>query len=1138
MNGTFLSRVLLAAGVAAFLLAGADPARAARVMPQDTAPQDTARKGKEKDKSLPLETPRRLEFTTSRGSWLSVDVSPDGQLLVFDLLGDLYTLPITGGKATRLTSGPAYDAQPRFSPDGRRVVFVSDRSGGENVWIISLDLKDTVQVTKGEDNLYASPEWTPDGEYIVVSRSEGLRSPAKLWLFHKDGGSGTPLIREGSGQGGSSSSLKMLGAAFGPDPRYVWYAQRTGDWQYNAIFPQYQLAVYDRETGQTTVMSNRYGSAFRPALSPDGRWLVYGTRHDAQTGLRIRDLRTGEERWLAYPVQRDDQESRATMDVLPGYAFTPDSREIVVSYGGELWRVPVDGSEPTQIPFTVDVALELGPEVKFEYRVDDSPTFTVRQIRDAVPSPDGKRLAFVALDRVWVMDYPDGKPVRLTDVEVGEHYPAWSPDGRWIAYVSWSDQEGGHLWKVRASGGKPQRLTRVAADYRQPVWSPDGRRIVAVRAPARAYREAVGGYMSLAPGAEFVWVPAEGGEATVIAPTRGRTAPHFAGDPGRIYAFSPSEGLVSFRWDGTDEKAHLQVTGATPPGSTQPARAQLILKAPKGDRALAVVGNDIYVVTVPYVGGAAPTISVANPENASFPVRKLTEVGGQFPAWSADGRKVHWSIGNAHVVYDLDRAKQVEDSLKAEAKAAAGREGGESASGKKAGYEPEERRIVVTATRDIPRGVLVLRGGRVITMRGDEVIEDADLVIRDNRIVAVGPRGAVDVPPGARILDVSGKTIVPGFVDTHYHAMWLNPGVHSTEVWQYPVNLAYGVTTTRDPQTATTDVLTYQDRVETGELVGPRIYSTGPGVFQAEQIKSLEHARNVLKRYSEYYDTKTLKMYMSGNRRQRQWIIMAAKELGLMPTTEGGLDFKLELTHVLDGYPGVEHSLPVTPVYEDVVQLFARSGTVHTPTLLVSYGGPFGENYFYVTENVHDDPKLRRFVPHAELDVRTRRRGQGAGGSPGPGGWFMAEEHVFPLHARFARAVMEAGGCVGVGSHGQLQGLGYHWEMWALQSGGMREHDVLRAATVCGARAIGLEKDLGSIQAGLLADLVVLDRNPLEDIRNTVSIRYVMKNGRLYEGDTLKEIWPRERELPRRGFREEEPNTRAGIRPRVTAEGR
>lgn len=1136
MNGTFLSRVLLAAGVAAFLLAGADPARAARVMPQDTAPQDTARKGKERDKSLPLETPRRLEFTSSRGSWLSVDVSPDGRLLVFDLLGDLYTLPITGGRATRLTSGPAYDAQPRFSPDGRRVVFVSDRSGGENVWIISLDLKDTVQVTKGEDNLYASPEWTPDGEYIVVSRSEGLRSPAKLWLFHKDGGSGAALVREGSGQGGSPSPLKLLGAAFGPDPRYVWYAQRTGDWQYNAIFPQYQLVVYDRETGETTVMSNRYGSAFRPALSPDGRWLVYGTRHDAQTGLRIRDLRTGEERWLAYPVQRDDQESRATMDVLPGYAFTPDSREIVVSYGGELWRVPVDGSEPAQIPFTVDVSLELGPEVRFEYRVDDSPTFTVRQIRDAVPSPDGKRLAFVALDRVWVMDYPDGKPVRLTDAEVGEHYPAWSPDGRWIAYVSWSDQEGGHVWKVRASGGRPQRLTRVAADYRQPVWSPDGRRVVAVRAPARAYQEAVGGYSSLAPEAEFVWVPAEGGEATVIAPARGRSAPHFAGDPGRIHAFSPSRGLVSFRWDGTDEKEHLQVTGSTPPGSTQPARAQLILKAPKGDRALAVVGNDIYVVTVPYVGGAAPAISVANPENASFPVRKLTEVGGQFPAWSADGRKVHWSIGNAHVVYDLDRAKQVEDSLEAEAKAA-GREGGESGGGEEARYEPEERRIVVTATRDIPRGVLVLRGGRVITMRGDEVIEDADVVLRDNRIAAVGARGAVEVPAGARVLDVSGKTILPGFVDTHYHAMWLNPGVHSTEVWQYPVNLAYGVTTTRDPQTATTDVLTYQDRVETGELVGPRIYSTGPGVFQAEQIKSLEHARNVLKRYSEYYDTKTLKMYMSGNRRQRQWIIMAAKELRLMPTTEGGLDYKLELTHVLDGYPGVEHSVPVTPVYEDVVQLFARSGTVHTPTLLVSYGGPFGENHFYVTENVHDDPKLRRFVPHAELDVRTRRRGQGAGGSPGPGGWFMKEEHVFPLHARFAKAVMEAGGCVGVGSHGQLQGLGYHWEMWALQSGGMREHDVLRAATVCGARAIGLEKDLGSIQAGLLADLVVLDRNPLEDIRNTVSIRYVMKNGRLYEGDTLKEIWPRERELPRRGFREEEPSTRAGIRPRVTAEG-
>jgi hypothetical protein len=370
------------------------------------------------------------------------------------------------------------------------------------------------------------------------------------------------------------------------------------------------------------------------------------------------------------------------------------------------------------------------------------------------------------------------------------------------------------------------------------------------------------------------------------------------------------------------------------------------------------------------------------------------------------------------------------------------------------------------------------------------------------------------VPRGARVMDVSGKTLVPGFVDTHYHAQWLIPEIHPAQTWQYLTNLAYGVTTTRDPQTGSTDILAYQDRVETGGMVGPRIYSTGPGVGlpDGENIRDLDHAKTVLRRYSEYWDTRTLKMYMSGNRQQRQWILMAAKELGIMPTTEGGLDWKLNLTHAIDGYPGIEHALPVAPIYEDVVEVFKASQTTNSPTLLVSYGGPFGENFFYATEDVLGDAKLRRFTPKQELDAKARRRG--APVSPGPGGWFLEEEYVFPRHAAFVKALLENGARAAVGSHGQLQGLGYHWELWAMASGGLDPHDALRAATILGAEAIGMGRDLGSLEPGKMADIVVLDRNPLEQIRNTNSVRFVMKNGRLYEGDTLNEIWPRQRALP------------------------
>jgi hypothetical protein len=560
----------------------------------------------------------------------------------------------------------------------------------------------------------------------------------------------------------------------------------------------------------------------------------------------------------------------------------------------------------------------------------------------------------------------------------------------------------------------------------------------------------------------------------------------------------------------------VKVTGAGLYFAEKPVGANDMRIRPDGRWALVKVQNQLYLVAVPPVGGTTPTITVGGP---SLPLKKLTDIGADTFAWADGGKTITWAIGSTFFRQPFDSIS-FEEPKKDDKKDANGKENGEAkkdgeekdaeAEEEKKEFKPKEadesvERFDVTLEfpRAKPSGTIVLRRATVITMNGDEVIQNADLVVTDNRITAVGRRGSVQIPSGARQMDMRGKFIVPGFIDTHAH--WrVQRDVLNPQNWSYLANLAYGVTAGLDVQTSTYDTFAYQDLVDTGMIPGLRAYATGPGIFSDNAFKTMDEAKGVMQRYKEHYRTRNLKSYIVGNRKQRQLVVQAAHELEMMPTTEGGLDLKLDLTHVLDGFAGNEHSLPIVPLYKDVVELVAQSGIGYTPTLLVLYGGPFAENYYYQTTEVHDDAKLARFTPHNVLDSVTQRRAQ----------WFREKEHSFSKTAAQAAKIIRAGGLVGIGSHGQLQGLGYHWELWSLASGGLTGMEALRAATLHGAKIIGLAQDLGSIEKGKLADMVILDANPLDDIHNTNTVRFVMKNGELYEGDTLKQVWPVEKELP------------------------
>jgi Tol biopolymer transport system component len=1026
---------------------------------------------------LPLTTTRSIEFTTDEGTWMSVDIAPSGEDLVFDLVGDLYLLPRAGGTAQPLTHGPAFDVQPRFSPDGRWIAFISDRDGADNLWIMRPDGSEMRRMSDGYWDFFASPAWLPDSTGLVVSRGvDGYFGGYGLWQYRLDGSAPVQLANSEPERNSS------LGAAVSADQRYIYFARRADPFEYSVSLPIWQVVRLDLKTGDEASITAQPGSAFRPVLSPDGKLLAYGARFNAQTGLRLRELASGADRWLIRPVQRDDQESSlATMDVLPGYAFTPDSKALLAAYDGKIRRIDITTGQSQVVPFKAHIKQSIGPDLHRARRIEDSATVRARIIHDPVLAPGGRRAAFTAFARVYVVDLPNGQPQRLTRSAVGEFQPAWSPDGQWLAYVTWDENAGGALWKTRADGsGEPVRLTNGTAFYSQPAWSPDGTGIAVLRKPryARLLSETFQSWPASREGSghgtvsdELLWLPIDGRTAQHVTLQEAIGPPHFVNaEPQRIY-LSTTEGLMSYRRDGSDRRLHLRpMWRGQSHSDTKAALAPDIQISPNGRQALVrAVDQWLYRVDLPNGNSQSVDLDLRQPSNS---VERITTQAADFFAWTEDGKTVTWSVGSTLFRKALD------------------------------GSPTETFSIQVERPRHRPLGVVMLRNARVITLRGDEIIPHADILIRDNRIAAVGLAGSVPIPVGAQQIDLSGKTIVPGFIDVHAH--WRTPAkVLDRQPWGLLAPLAFGVTTGRDPS-STEFLLAHHDMVEAGMLLGPRAFTTAHPIDSSIDVQSLDEAREVLTRYSRHYGVETIKSYAPGNRRQRQWIAMASREQGVTPTTEGWMDFRLAVTYALDGYSGHEHNIPQVPLFKDIVELFAKSRIMYTPTLLVSYGGPEGDSWFFTDTKRTGDPKIQRFIPPELLQGVSHRRP-----------WVHPAEQVFPLTAASAAKIARAGGRIGVGAHGQLDGPDFHWEMWALHADGqgLTPMEILRAATIHAAEAIGYGADLGSIEPGKLADLLVLSADPLTDIYNTDDLVYVMKNGELFDASTLTQIWPEKKPL-------------------------
>jgi Tol biopolymer transport system component/imidazolonepropionase-like amidohydrolase len=1119
--------------------------------------QDAAKASKKPDPAADINKPRpdarRIVFSTSEATWSSLDVSPDGRTIVFDILGDIYAVPIAGGAAKALTSGPAYDTQPRFSPDGRTIAFTSDRSGIENIWFMDADGKNPQALTSEKDSYVRSPSWTPDGRYIVARKEDGKRAgipPVELWMFHREGGGAGIKLTAGDELSNAG------GAAVSRDGKSVYFSARLRKFNYtpNLADGLWQIWRYDRDLADTFPVAGGFGGAARPALSPDGKTLTFVSRRDDETCLIARELATGRERILARGVTRDEMEGFAQLDLWPGYAFTPDGKSIVFSNKGKLARLDVATGALADIPFTAEVEQFAAPRVAWQEKMDMGPV-RAKILRWPSQSPDGRWIAFEAFGRVWLQQIAGGKaegaPRRLTKDDASlpkrEYAPTFSADGRSIAYVSWSDAEGGHVWKAPAApNAVPVRLTKVAGHYANPAWSPKGDRIALLRGSGLEFR---GRQPEDEEFFEIVLLDPANGDLQPVTTVKLAQALRFhpqvlwSADGTRLYYRDPVEpkkptddprnDLVAVRLDGTDTRRLLRF----------PAVADIV-PSPDASWVAFTSRDNVYVAALPGVLTKEPP-EVGIKEGA-VPVYRLSDDAGGYVLWADGGKTLTWALGSTFYRLPLSSAVDFAraERRKAEAKAkketeAKASEAAEKSDEKKEAQEKEkveEARvpkaetiaIALSMPRPAPQGSWVLRGARVVTMKGDEVLENADVYVAGNRIAAIGPSGGVTIPAGTLALDGTGKTVIPGLIDTHAHLHYSAFELFPEAKWEYIANLAYGVTTVYDPSAPSLDVFAQGEQVEAGLMVGPRIYSSGDVLYGGQQedifaeVNSLKDAKHQVRRMKAY-GARMIKVYQQPRRSQRIWFAEACREEKMLLTAEGAGELQIDMSMVLDGFTAFEHALPVR-LSKDVVDFVAKSQTFYTPTLLVAYGGPWGEQYFWQTANAHDDPKLNRFVPHDVLDGKFRRHP-----------WIWPSEYHFPTVAEGAAAVLRAGGHVSLGAHGQLQGLGPHWELWAMAGEGGRKGaamtpmEALRASTSLAADKIGFTPDLGSIESGKLADFVVLDANPLEDIHNSVKIRWVVKNGEVWEAETMKKLWPREEPAP--AFFWKQGLTRRGLTP-------
>ena len=1013
---------------------------------------------------------KEVSFSVNEGTWMNLDVSPDGATLAFDLLGDIYTMPIGGGKASCIRSGLAWEVQPRWSPDGKKILFTSDSGGGDNIFTMNPDGTGVKQITKESFRLLNNAVWMPNGQYFIArkhftsSRSLGA---GEMWMYHISGGDGVQLTKRKNDQ------QDVNEPSVSPDGKILYYSEDVypgGYFQYNKDPNNEIFAIhaYHFETGEIKRIAGGPGGACRPQISNKGDKLAFVRRVRENSVLFVQDLATGRE-WPVYKdLSKDQQEAWTIFGAYTGFDWTPDDKHIIIWAKGSIMKVDTESGVGQKIPFTADAKHKLMETVMFTNKAYED-EIEVNVLRNTITSPDEKNIVFSALGYLYV-SRDKQTPQRLTKGTDFEAEPCFSPDGKQLVYVAWNDESLGSIRVLDLASGNTKTVTSDPAIYRTPSFSPDGKRIVYRKEGGNSHQGFTYGLksgiyiMNLADGkSEFI--TAEGEKPQFSADGQGV----FYTTGGFLFG-SVSKAFKRFNLENKKTEVIFNTSYTTnfvpSPDNKWIAFTELF---------------KVYIAPMPAVGQA---IGISA-KMKSLPVAQVARDAGYNLHWSADSKKLHWTLGNEYFAEKLERRFSFLE-------------------GSPDTIPPVDTagvKIILKVKSDKPTGKIALTGGNLITMENDKIIKNGVVLVEGNLIKYAGPASGIKLDKETKVISVKGKTIMPGLIDVHAHLGAFRDGISPQKHWEYYANLAYGITTTHDPSVNSEITFAQSEMVKAGTMTGPRIFSTGTilygadGDFKAE-INNLEDARSALRR-TKALGAFSVKSYNQPRREQRQQVIEAARQLGIRVVPEGGSFFYHNLSMVADGHTSIEHNIPVAPLYNDVIQFWSNTQTSNTPTLIVNYGSVTGEYYWYQHTEVWKKEKLLNFTPRPIIDARSRHRTM-----------IPEEEYVngHILTSKSLKKLNDAGVRINLGAHGQLQGLGAHWELWMLQQGGMSNYEALRCATVNGAHLLGMEKQLGTLSPGKLADLIVIDGNPMENIRSSENVVYTMINGRLFDANTMDEI--------------------------------